>query len=152
MSWTERLHLAVRDREIATLTGLLRRSTQHGRGQLALVEGAPGCGKTALLDTFARQASESDAVVLRASCAPNEQEHQRAGTRQLVQTCRATGDIEAMAHRLDEDTLAVMLADDPCTVKRNTMRIHNDLMRFLAALAAQRPLVIVVDDAQYIDE
>lgn len=62
-----------------------------GAGRVVLLEGAVGCGKSALLDKFAEQAAHAGHVVLRATGTRAERELPLGVLRQLVETAVAAG-------------------------------------------------------------
>lgn len=66
--------LSEREDQLAYLRKLLETSSQEpGRGQVAVITGAVGSGKTELLDTFAREAVGNGAVFLSATATRAEQ-------------------------------------------------------------------------------
>ena len=113
-----------RDHELARLDELLA-AARTGAGGLVAIEGPPGIGKTSLLDA-ARERADGLAVV---SAAGSELEREYGF---------------AVARELFEPALVEAGADALYGV------IHG-LFQFAANLAARQPLLIVVDDLQWVD-
>jgi DNA-binding CsgD family transcriptional regulator len=145
--------LADRDLQTSALLALIRSDQRPGGKRLALVEGPPGCGKTALLDTIVEHATETGALVLYAACSDTERHLQFAVLRQLAYGCPGTEATAGTLRQLDEDTLAIML-EEPAEVadRRTAMRIHTSFGALLATCAASRRVVVVIDDAHHIDD
>src|SRR6478752_1130267 len=135
--------LGRRDERLA-LDRLLARARRGESGVLALV-GEPGIGKTALLDHAAQQAE--DMRVLRARGVESEAEIPFAGLAELLRPALAALDripapqASALAGAL---ALAPARATDRFAIGAATLSL-------LSATAEDRPLVLLVDDAHWLD-
>jgi DNA-binding CsgD family transcriptional regulator len=133
-----------RDPELAALHALTEASRQSRSGVL-VIRGAPGTGKSALLDNMA--ASSPGMRVLRATGIQGEAELAFAGLHQLVWPLR---------------TLIGQLADAQAAVLHGVLGAAQDrppgqfqvgaaTLELLAAAAEEHPLLVVVDDAHWLD-
>ncbi|MEZ4436768.1 MAG: serine/threonine-protein kinase, partial [bacterium] len=153
--------LAGREAEQATLTAALAEATA-GRARVVLVDGAPGLGKSRLARWIARRAHER-----------GHADHLHAGRdaggdplgAMFARHLRATDATGAALHArldaaLDDPALAAELAaalapDRRFVGRRSTIAIgsprerHEVFCRALARLAADRPRVLVIDDAHH---
>ena len=135
--------LGRRDERLA-LDRLLARARRGESGVLALV-GEPGIGKTALLDHAAQQAE--DMRVLRARGVESEAEIPFAGLAELLRPALSALDripapqAAALAGAL---ALAPARAGDRFAIGAATLSL-------LSATAEERPLVLLVDDAHWLD-
>jgi predicted ATPase len=66
------VQLLERDAQLTQVADLLQR-VSHGRGAVALIEGAPGIGQTALWRVACAQAERAGALVLLGRCGEQEQ-------------------------------------------------------------------------------
>jgi predicted ATPase len=145
-----------RERELAALECCLALA-QEGAGQLLLVEGAAGIGKTRLLEEASASASGRGCRVLAARGSELERGFAFGVVRQLLEPllARATRDErEAMlagAARLSEP-LFNSTADRarPPDPELGLRRLHG-LYWLCANLAVEAPVVIAIDDAQWSD-
>lgn len=135
-----------RDGELAVLRGFLDRIEELPAA--VVLEGEAGAGKTTLLGEAARLASDRGYRVLRCAPTPTERELTFAGLRDLVEPVleEVRGALpEPQARALD----SVMLRSgaprlDPGAVARA-------VLEGLRALAAERPLLLSIDDAPWLD-
>jgi class 3 adenylate cyclase/tetratricopeptide (TPR) repeat protein len=167
------LPLIGREEELA----LLRRRWQRasaGEGQLALVSGEAGIGKSRLLAALEEALREEDHTALRLSCAPDRQasalgpviallqrsagfarndtaEVQRNKLRRVLPTeASESDDVELIADLLS-------LPPDPCrpgrdlSPQRRKEETFETLHRLLTGAARQRPLLLVLEDAHWAD-
>lgn len=135
-----------RDRELAALTGLLT-AAGRGDGGGVVIVGAPGTGKTTLLDELVRRAD--DFRVLRAEGSVPESEVRFAGAEQLLRPL---------------DGLIGRLADDRAHALRPVWGLpaeadHDEPLAVPAAVSAlldvaarERPTLCCVDSAHLLDE
>ena len=132
--------LVGRHSELRTLELELWESIR-GQLRLALVSGSAGIGKSALLREFVMRGRRAGAHVLVAECAPEE-------------SARPFGPFLHIAGgTLDEDLEAIVHVD-PATFVSPPQR-HRPLEAIatrLRAIARERPLILVLEDAQWADE
>jgi DNA-binding CsgD family transcriptional regulator len=127
-------------------------------GSVVFVEGAAGIGKTALLAAGVALASGSGLAVLTARCRDLERDFPHGVVRQLVEACVRAVDVAdrdrlfagPAAHATD--LLLSKTLDNPLTTPGDGdfAAIHG-LYWLAANLAAERPLMIVIDDAHWAD-
>ncbi len=139
-------------------------AAKGGRASVVLVGGEPGIGKTRLLDAFAERAADEGAEVLRGGAS------EAAGMppylpflEALGQHIRATSADELRAQTEGVGaTLATLLPELEQRLGRASesyvlppeqarLRLFEAVGSFLAAIAASRPLVVMLDDVQWTD-
>ncbi len=135
-------------------------SAATGNGRELLAEGEAGIGKTALLDEVRRQASDADFEVLSARGGALERDFAHGVSRQLYEPVlhRATA---ARRRKLLKGAAAraapvLGLAEvedlaEPRLPGDAAMAANHGLYWLTAQLAEQRPLLILVDDAHWVD-
>jgi DNA-binding CsgD family transcriptional regulator/tetratricopeptide (TPR) repeat protein len=138
--------LAGRERELARIDAMVERAAAGGSGAL-LVSGESGIGKSALLQVADQRAAARGATVLRARGWESEAEIPYAALLELLRPvlgmldgippvqATALGSAMALREASEHDSFAV-----PAGV-----------LSLLAAVAAQSPLVALVDDVQWVD-
>ena len=132
-----------RREELALLDELLD-GARGGRAGVLVIRGEAGIGKSALLDYAAGRAHGM--LVLRATGVESESELPFAGLQQLLRP--VLGAIE----RLPEAQAAALRAAigiDSGTAEHFLVSVA--VLGFLAELAEERPLLAIVDDAQWLD-
>jgi len=138
--------LTGRSHELAALGDFLARAGREGA--VLLVTGEAGMGKTVLLESAVRVAAAStNALVLRASGVEFEVELAYAGLHQLLSPVAAALDDLSEVHR---DALRAALgleASEPPEL----LTLATATMSLLRHLAADGPLLVVVDDLQWVD-
>lgn len=140
------LGLVGREAEIALLDGFLRRATRSGGAQL--VVGDPGMGKSALLDAVADAAHDSfGARVLRASGVEFEPELAYSGLNQLLLPVADQLDAIPAAHASALGAVLGRGSDQP----PGLLGVTTATVRLLQHVARTAPLVLVVDDLQWVD-
>jgi DNA-binding CsgD family transcriptional regulator len=132
-----------REPEKAAIDGLLTQATA-GRSQVLVIRGEAGIGKTALLDHACRRA---DAMrVLRCGGVESEIELAFAGLQQLVWP---------LTERIDRlpgvQSSALRGAVGLGSTSGDRFLVGTALLTMLADTAEERPLLVVVDDAQWLD-
>ncbi|MEU9450806.1 AAA family ATPase [Streptomyces sp. NPDC048277] len=134
-----------RDRELATLRGLLA-ETGAGHGSAVLVHGAAGVGKSALLRRAGTDAAESGFKVLRTSGVEPEQWLPFAALQLLLQPV-AHGIDDLPAHHRSALNGAFGVRD----TEPEMYRVGLAVLELLADAASHQPLLLLVDDVQWID-
>ncbi len=120
-------------------------AARRGEGGALVVHGDPGIGKTALLDYAVASAKEFD--VFRTVGNEAEMELPYAG---LDQLCRlGMGEVERLPE-LQRNALEVVLGRRHGTAPDQVL-VGVALVSLLSALGSKRPLLCVVDDAQWLD-
>ena len=117
----------------------IRSLTDEGHSHLIVVSGGPGSGKSTLHRDFGAAAQAADCAVVRAQCSPDE-----------------TGNIFGVVRQLFEDELARPAEPGAQPVETEAPRPgaawgEQEMLRAIAKIAVDRPLVILVDDAQWAD-
>jgi DNA-binding CsgD family transcriptional regulator len=138
--------LVLRDRcsESEVLDRLLD-AVRWGGSAALVVRGEPGVGKTALLDYVVRQASGMR--VLRAAGVQSEMELAFAGLHQLcIPILESAGGLPD--HQRDALRTALGLSGGPAP---DRFLVGLAVLGLFAEAARERPLVCVVDDAQWLD-
>jgi DNA-binding CsgD family transcriptional regulator len=154
VSERNRVGLLEREHELALarrhLSGLAR-----GRGQLVVVEAAAGLGKSTLLEAIAREAAESGARVLASRGSVLEREFAFGIVRQWLDQLRwqdpdrLAGMLRGPARILAELIDPTMSPDGGAP--GNTFAVLHGLYWALADLSAERPLLLLLDDAHWAD-
>ncbi len=115
---------------------------RDGAGSVVVVRGAPGCGRTALVQHFVERLADSEALVLAATGTPAECGLPMGVAGQLV-------------HQGGSDTEAAMAAlcapPSSATTGIDPLAVHG-VCAALLDLTLRRPVVIVVDDLQFADD
>jgi DNA-binding CsgD family transcriptional regulator len=136
-----------RDRELAALDALVKRARAGHSGALC-VSGEAGVGKTALLDVAARRAAGAGVRVERMVASESEMELAYAGLQQLCGPM-----IGAVVHlpppQRDALETAFGLRDGGAP---SPFLVGLAVLGLLTEVAGEKPLLCVVDDAQWLDE
>ncbi|MFD3583648.1 AAA family ATPase [Streptomyces sp. NPDC058683] len=137
--------LAGRTAELELLESLV---TRHDRGGASLLlRGAPGVGKTALLNTAAVRAEELGMRVLRASGVEFEAEMNFSALHQMLWPLRRHADRLADHHRDVLDRI-FGLAPGPSP---DPMAASTAVLALLGEVTTERPLLMIADDVPWID-
>jgi AAA ATPase domain len=153
--------LLERDRELESIGGRLQ-DAREGHGQALVLEGPAGIGKTVLLAAGRAVAEGQGFRVLRARGAELEREFAFGVVRQLVEPVVARASLEERSWLLDgpPGVAARLLgfpglgdgaAEGPPVAPDPSFAVLHGLYWLCANLAAERPLALVVDDAQWAD-
>lgn len=117
-----------------------------GRSRPLLLEGEPGIGKTSLLRAFRARALDMGARSLAVTPIPTSVSLALAGLGAVVAPLRA------QSVELDPGTvgpLQLALADP--TASANPLALAGGLLAMLALAAERQPLVLIIDDGQWLD-
>ena len=131
--------------EIARVDALLGRV--RDRGGALLIRGEPGIGKSALLDRARGQASSLGARTLATVGVESESELAFAGLHQLLAPIGSR--IEGLADPQRQALDAAFGVDD--LVEPDPFRVALAVYRLIADAADSSPLVLIADDAQWLD-
>ncbi|HEX3714272.1 MAG TPA: AAA family ATPase, partial [Trebonia sp.] len=133
-----------RETECESLAGLVS-GTRRGHGAVLVVRGEAGTGKTALLDHAACLAE--GAQVIRAAGAEPEAALPYAGLHQLCGPMTGLLGRLAVPQRAALETVfGVKAGAEP-----DRFLVGLGILRLLTEAAAERPLICLVDDAQWLD-
>ncbi|WP_204045656.1 ATP-binding protein [Acrocarpospora phusangensis] len=152
---TQAAGLVGRGEELGVLWQVIE-AALTGRSGLGVVEGEPGAGKTRLLEEAAAVADRRGALVVWASCLEGDGTPSMWPWEQALTT--VLDNLPALAR---EKWLASELGrllesrdDDaapPISGGRAQFRLFELVVTFIAQAAAERPLLLVMDDLQWID-
>jgi DNA-binding CsgD family transcriptional regulator len=144
---TQRLggDLVGRDAELRAVSAFLDEGAAGGA--TLLLQGEPGVGKTALLDAAAGAAQTAGTLVLRCAGAEFESDIGFSALHQLLLPLQTAISQLGAAHR---DALAAALGLSP---EQDTDRglIEEATLRLLRITAERSPVLIVLDDLQWVD-
>lgn len=135
--------LVGRERELAELTALLDRTGPAGRG--LVLSGAPGIGKSSLLTGFA-DVVDADRLVLRCTGAAFEVDMPFAGLHQLLRPVLSTVD-SLPGPQANALRAAFGLID----TEVDRFLVGMAVLGLLTDAAAEQPVVVLVDDTQWLD-
>ena len=149
--------LLERDAQLAAIESAIAAATREA-GEVVVVEGDPGSGKTSLLDEAHGLGNASGAGVLRAEAAELEHEYPFGVARQLIEPqLRALSPTERERVLAGAASLAAPLFNSPDlaayapALLDPTYATMHGLYWLLANLAESRPLLLLVDDAEWGD-
>src|SRR3954462_9978312 len=144
--------LLERAAELGVLGDALASATS-GNGAVIVLEAAAGLGKTALIDHTERRAAAEGCDVRRAAPGPFERHFPYGVIRTLLETplrAASESERERMLQGAAGDAGRLLLGERVPDGDETTMVAHS-IFWLCSALAATRPLVLVVDDAQWSD-
>jgi hypothetical protein len=134
-----------RERELAAIDELLDRPPEAG-GSL-LVQGEAGIGKTTLLDAAAHRAVGRRMTVLRTAGVPSETEMPFAGLDRLLRPhLQRIADVPGPQRDALSSALGLSNGATP-----DLFLIALAVLNLLAENAAQSPLLVIAEDAQWLD-
>lgn len=139
-----------RDAEIGRLLDLLG-AARRGEGRVAVISGAAGIGKTALLDELCAKADDEKLTVLRARGGEFEQELPLGVVRQLFVNAVASLDDESRARVVAGAASRAVKALDSEGPPIPEAELFHSLHWLCANLAAECAVVLAVDDAHFAD-
>ncbi|HYF25283.1 MAG TPA: AAA family ATPase [Baekduia sp.] len=143
------MQLVERDAEIAAAAGAVR-DAAAGRGRVLILRGPAGIGKTALLDRVCADAAAAGARVLRARGDDVERDLDFGVARQLLVPTLGRGLETPAEGPAAAGAAALGHAPSPAGGLSPGTAAHG-LGWLVAELAADAPLVLAVDDAQWAD-
>ena len=140
-------------------------NAQQARGQLVLLSGEPGVGKTRLAQDLVVHAQMSGATLLRGGCYEYEattpylpfveafrEWTRRQSTEQLRSALGATAaEIAKFAPEI-EARLGALAPNAALSPSEERMRLFDNAARFLQHLAAERGLLVFIDDVHWADQ
>ncbi|MEV5384480.1 AAA family ATPase [Streptomyces sp. NPDC052721] len=144
---TDCAELIGRATELAMLNGVIEQ-VRGGSAASVLLRGGAGVGKTALLDAVAVNAQAKGFRVLRATGVESEVTLALSGLHQLLYSLK--DEFDRLPYR-QRDVLKRALGLSPGTAPEQFV-ISVAVLELLHGLADNGPLLLVVDDAQWIDE
>ena len=136
--------LVGRQRELASVDALLH-AARGGAGSSLMLLGEPGSGKTSLLKAARQRAT--DWTVLTCTGVEWEAEFPFSGLHELLSS--VLEDLSALPDS-QREALRGALGLDPA-VDPHPFSVYVATLSLVAELARERPVLIVVDDAQWID-
>ncbi len=144
--------LVDRDAELDAIESAVARVIR-GSGATVLLEADAGLGKTALLDHAAARASSALMQVRRAAPSRLEQSLSFGVVRALLEEPASALGQHRRPHVLDERLLAAteLMAGGAAPARQETAGIAHSIYWLCARLAADHPMVLLVDDAQWSD-
>lgn len=148
-SGTDSVRRAELDRLVAAVSAPREAEAVTGRvDALLTVVGGSGTGKTTLVDAVVARFVADGGRVLRAAGSQSETHLAFSGLHQLLRPVR--GRIEALPSR-QREALHVAFGVAERSEAPDPMLIGAAVLTMLSDLAAERPLLVVVDDAQWAD-
>ena len=165
--------LVGRDEELELLSRRWKRA-EAGRGQVVLVGGEPGIGKSRLLSAFEQRLPEDAVIILRHFCSPHhadsaffpiiQQLERAAGFSRGDSATQRLAKLEALLATLkasDDQVgliagLLAIRADDRYAIPDPSPQQRRDktlaaLLAHLSSLAARQPVLVVYEDIHWID-
>ncbi len=144
--------LVDRHEQLALLHSVLADSDE-GAGRVVLVSGPIASGKTEVLQSWSEHAEKSGALVVSAVASADEQALPLAVIGQLVRHIEAPEQARRAVALLDEGIrLASTTAHDPGQTQAALAAVLHGLCVQLLDLAAERTVLISVDDVHHADE
>ena len=143
---TDRTGLFGRSSEIQVLTELL--DGVGRRGAALVLRGDPGIGKSRLLSEAVALAEQRQMHVLATTGVQSEAQLAFAGLQQLLRPVRGYSDELSAAHRTVLDAALGVGQDQP----PEPFRIALAVLDLLSEAATDRPLLVVAEDAHWLDQ
>jgi len=138
--------------EIEVLDGVVR-CLAEGDGGVVVLDAPAGLGKTALLEHAALTAADAGCLVRRAAPGPLERHFPFGVVRALLEAPLREASDEERAQLLDGAAAPAgsLLLEGTVPGGDSTMLVAHGVLWLCSALAEQRPLALVIDDAQWAD-
>ncbi|MFF8596703.1 AAA family ATPase [Streptomyces sp. NPDC015220] len=135
-------------RETETAEIIRHVGADRSRGDVLIVTGDPGAGKSTLLDLASDHARRAGGRLLRAVGSESEAHLGYAGLHQMLRP--VLGAAEGLPSR-QRAALGAVLGLDECAEAPDAMVVGLAVLTLLSDVAETAPLLVVVDDAQWID-
>ncbi len=135
-------------RETETAEIIRHVGADRSHSDVLVVMGDPGAGKSTLLDLAADHARGAGGRVLRAVGSESEAHLGFAGLHQMLRP--VLGEAEGLPSR-QRSALCAVLGLEECVETPDAMLVGLAVLTLLSDLAETAPLLVVVDDAQWID-
>lgn len=142
------LDLSMVGRETETAEIMRRVAADRSHSEVLILTGDPGAGKSVLLDFAADRARREGGRVLRAVGSESEAHLGFAGLHQLLRP--VLGELDGLPPR-QHSALRTALGLDERTEAPDGMLVGLAVLTLVSDLAEPAPLLVVVDDAQWID-
>jgi DNA-binding CsgD family transcriptional regulator len=138
--------------ELGALAGAVRRLAS-GTGGVVVLDAPAGLGKTALLDQTALFAADAGCLVRRAAPGPLERHFPFGIVRALLEAPLRDAAEADRAQLLDgaASLAGTLLLEGTVPGGDSTMLVAHSVLWLCSALADERPLALLVDDAQWAD-
>jgi predicted ATPase len=153
-----------REREVSTLGALIEQARQ-GHGQVLLLSGEAGIGKSRLLAEGKRQASEEGFLLLQGACFPTDRSSPYAPVLDLLSSSHtqellslSTVNPEPLARELGRlfpgllDHASSETASTPIEPEQDKRRLFVALSQFFTGIADTQPLLLTIEDLHWSDE
>ncbi|WP_250032216.1 helix-turn-helix transcriptional regulator [Paractinoplanes maris] len=135
-----------REGQLAYLTKLI--AAASGPGAAVTIAGEPGAGRSALLDVVAERAASAGLRVLRCAGVRSETDQPGAGLHELLHD--ELGRLDAFPQPQQSAVRALLSAEEGPQPSR--LRTGTAVLALLESIARDQPLVVAVDDVQWLDE
>ncbi|MEU4932343.1 LuxR C-terminal-related transcriptional regulator [Streptomyces yokosukanensis] len=143
--------LIERDRQLAPVQAWLA-DPRPTVGQVLLLEGTVGAGKTEFLRAVTERALSAGAILLHAVCSPEERDLPFGVLRQLFDTPALPAEVRKRISPVLRDLMESARTEDMHeTVEHNRVAILYDFLLPVTELAATTPVVVCVDDIDHMD-
>jgi class 3 adenylate cyclase/tetratricopeptide (TPR) repeat protein len=138
---------------------------QQARGHLVLLSGEPGVGKTRLAQELIAHVQKSGATLLRGGCyeyeattpylpfveAFRDWAHRQSAAELRASLGASAGEIAKFAPEI-ETKLGALAPNAPLPPNEERLRLFDNVARFLRMLAAERGLLVFIDDVHWADQ
>jgi DNA-binding CsgD family transcriptional regulator len=144
--------LTERSVELWVLRSAMRRLLD-GDGGVVVLDAAAGLGKTALLEHVAQAATDAGCAVRQAAPGPLERHFSFGVVRALLEAPLREASADRRAAMLEgvAAPAGALLLDGTVPLRDATMMFAHSALWLCSAMAEERPLVLIVDDAQWAD-